>query len=98
MGGYGIHTSRLKVVANADSLGVALMGDGDVGSDAGTVWRPSPGKRGAFLHARLVATGGRGVRVRRLGGNRAGEIRLTRLLRDEAASAEEMAGEAGRPD
>jgi hypothetical protein len=36
------------------------------------------------------------VRVRRLGGNRAGEIRLTRFLRNEAVTAGEMAAEAGR--
>lgn len=33
--------------------------------------------------------------MRRLGGNRAGEIRLTRLLRNEAFSCEEMLAEAG---
>lgn len=48
------------------------------------------------MHARLVETGGRGVRVRRLGGDRAGEIRLTRLLRNEAVTTEEMSVEAGR--
>jgi len=67
------------------------MKDGD---DAGAVWRPSTGKRGAFLHARLVVLGGRGVRVRRLGGDRAGEIRLTRFLRNDAVTIEEMAGTA----
>jgi len=34
--------------------------------------------------------------VRRLGGNRAGELRLTRLLRNEAFSCEEMLAEAAR--
>jgi hypothetical protein len=34
--------------------------------------------------------------VRRLGGNRAGEVRLTRLLRNEAFSCEEMLAEAAR--
>jgi hypothetical protein len=34
--------------------------------------------------------------VRRLGGNRAGEVRLTRLLRNEAFSCEEMLSEAAR--
>jgi len=48
------------------------------------------------LHGRLVATGGRGVRVRRLGGDRAGEIRLTRLLRNDAVTVEAMSEEAGR--
>jgi hypothetical protein len=48
------------------------------------------------LHARLVALGGRGVRIRRLGGDRAGEIRLTRLLRNEAVTTEAISAEAGR--
>lgn len=46
--------------------------------------------------SRLVATGGARVRVRRLGSDRAGEIRLTRLLRNEAVTAEAMVAEAGR--
>jgi hypothetical protein len=36
------------------------------------------------------------LRVRRLGGDRAGEIRLTRFLRNDAVTIEEMLGEAGR--
>jgi hypothetical protein len=47
------------------------------------------------LHARLMASGGDGVCVRRLGGDRAGEIRLTRFLRNEAVTAEEMFATAG---
>lgn len=43
---------------------------------------------------RLIASGGRKLRVRRLGGNRAGEMRLTRLLRNEAFSCGEMLAEA----
>jgi hypothetical protein len=46
------------------------------------------------LHARLVEAGGKGVRVRRLGADRAGEIRLTRFLRNEAVSIEEMTSAA----
>jgi hypothetical protein len=38
--------------------------------------------------------GGRRVRVRRLGGDRAGEIRLTRLLRNAAVTPEAMVAEA----
>jgi hypothetical protein len=48
------------------------------------------------LQARLVEVGCRGVRVRRLGGGRAGEIRLTRLLRNAAVTPEEMAQTAGQ--
>lgn len=42
------------------------------------------------MHARLVATGGAAVRVRRLGGSRAGEIRITRFLRNAAVTVAEM--------
>jgi hypothetical protein len=48
------------------------------------------------LHARLVALGGRGLRIRRLGATRAGEIRLTRFLRNGAVSPEAMLAEAAR--
>lgn len=43
-----------------------------------------------MLHARLVAVGSRGVSVRRLGQSRAGEIRITRFLRNDAVSIAEM--------
>jgi hypothetical protein len=46
------------------------------------------------LLRRLVESGGSGVCVRRLGGTRAGEIRLTRFLRNPAVGVEEMVGEA----
>ena len=62
---------------------------------AGTVRGSSPGKRGAFLLERLVATAGRPARVRALGGARRGEIQLTRLLRSEAVRPGEMIEVAG---
>jgi hypothetical protein len=62
---------------------------------AGTVRGSSPGKRGAFLLERLVATAGRPARVRALGGARRGEIQLTRLLRSEAVTPGEMIEVAG---
>jgi hypothetical protein len=43
----------------------------------------------------MVEVGGRALRVRRLGGNRAGEIRITRFLRNPAVTTEEMLAEAG---
>lgn len=46
------------------------------------------------MHARLVQMGGRGLCVRRLGGSRAGEIRLTRFLRNQAVSCQDMLAEA----
>jgi len=42
----------------------------------------------------LVESGGRKLRIRRLGGDRAGEMRLTRFLRNEAVTLEEMLREA----
>ncbi len=44
--------------------------------------------------ARLVSHGARGVRVRRLGGDRAGEIRFTRFLRNPAVTVDEMTADA----
>lgn len=45
---------------------------------------------------RLLALGGQAIRVRRLGGGRAGEVRLTRFLRNPAVSVDEMVEEAAR--
>lgn len=42
------------------------------------------------MHERLVESGACGVRVRRLGRDRAGEIRITRFLRNPAVSVAEM--------
>jgi hypothetical protein len=80
---------------SSDSLQAEARERGDGDCWTGAVWRPPPGKRGAFLLDRLVATGGEGVRVRRLGGDRAGEIRLTRFVRNEAVTFEEMFAFAG---
>jgi hypothetical protein len=49
---------------------------------------------GAFLLGRLVEVGGEALRVRRLGGNRAGEMRITRFLRNPAVTVDEMFAEA----
>lgn len=53
-------------------------------------WGQTPGKRGAFLHERLVAHGGKGVSVRLLGGDRAGEMRITRFLHNPKVTPGEM--------
>lgn len=45
------------------------------------------------MHRRLVEVGQRGVAVRSLGGDRAGEIRLTRFLRNDKVSVAEMMSE-----
>src|SRR3546814_3587739 len=49
-----------------------------------SVRRRAAAKRGVFLHRRLVEVGQRGVAVRSLGGNRAGEMRSTRFLRNRS--------------
>ena len=64
------------------------------GFELGRFWGSAAGKRGADLLGRLVSHGARGVRVRRLGGDRAGEIRFTRFLRNPAVTFEEMTGAA----
>src|SRR5262249_20684599 len=51
------------------------------------------GKRGAYLHGMLVARPG--PSVRRLGRTRAGEMRITRLLRNPSVTVEEMSRHAG---
>lgn len=78
-------------MTGSDSVGVGDSEGAGHGEDwTRPVWRPSVGKRGAFLHQRLVEAGGRGVRVRRLGGDRAGEIRLFRFLHNCAVTVGEM--------
>jgi hypothetical protein len=71
-----------------------VRGIGHGGAGAGAVWRSPPGKRGAFLHSRLVEVGGNGVSVRRLGKDRAGEIRIWRFLHNDAVTVDEMVATA----
>lgn len=47
------------------------------------------------MHRRLVEVGQRGISVRSLGGARAGEIRLTRFLRNAKVTVGEIVAEAG---
>ncbi len=49
---------------------------------------------GSFLHARLVEDCAHGISVRRLGQDRAGEMRLTRFLHNDAVTFEEMVATA----
>ena len=56
----------------------------------GSVRRSAPGKRGVDFLARLVTVGQAGISVRRVGGNRAGEMRFTRFLRNRRVRPEEM--------
>jgi hypothetical protein len=57
---------------------------------AGSIWRRAAGKRGAFLHERLAAHGGKGVSVRALGGGRAGEMRIARFLHNDKVTTQAM--------
>ena len=43
------------------------------------------------MHAQLVASGGRGISVRSLGGSRAGEMQIRRFVHNDAVSIAEMA-------
>ena len=60
-------------------------------------------RAGDFLHDRLVKHGPRGISVRRLGGSRAGEVRIGRFLRNGEVTVEKIveqaaAGTASRID
>jgi hypothetical protein len=70
--------------------------DGPGGNDGepGAVWRPPPGKKGALLLARLVEAGQGGIRIRPLGGNRAGEVGFGRFLRNPRVTSEEIVSTA----
>src|SRR5260370_27394772 len=79
-----------------DSVGQLLI-RGRVANGWGGIWtgavrRPPPGKRGAILHAALVARPC--SCVRRLAGTRAREIQFTRFLRNASVTATEMAAHA----
>ena len=47
-------------------------------------------KSGVFLLERLLETGEQGIRIRPLGGDRAGEVRIGRFLRNPSVMPEEM--------
>jgi DDE family transposase len=94
--GYDIHTLLLNTPQVSDSLRLLSCGRVGDGYRAWAVWRPSAGKGGAYLLSRLIGSAGRKLRVRRLGGNRAGEIRLTRFLRNPEVTPAEMLGEAAQ--
>jgi hypothetical protein len=87
------HIFRGRALPNpaiSDSILVSIRGDQRDVDQPGPFWRRTPGKRGAFLLESLLAAGQSGVCVRRLGGGRAGEIRLTRFLRNHRVTPAEM--------
>ena len=62
---------------------------------AGAVWLTAAWKKGGVPGTLVWSRrAGAGFGVRRLGASRAGEIRLTRFLRNPAVTVEEMAAEA----
>ena len=89
-----MHTSRaaaeLQNPAAFDSLWASIRGSQSDADEPGPFRRPSPAKRGEFLLGRLLSRGQSGVRVRHLGGNRAGELRITRFLRSRHVTPREM--------
>src|ERR1700684_3489554 len=86
--------SALRRGAFSASLAVSQCRRKRNEAHAGAVWRSSPGTRGAFLLDRLVALGQNGVRVRPLGGDRAGEVRLGRFLHNPRVTPSEMVATA----
>src|SRR3974390_336057 len=93
-----MHTSfglgSCAISSGSDSLRVATtwsMGDG---SGAGTVRRSPAAKRGDFVFQRLTCGGIGAVRVRKLGGDRAGELRVGRFLRNARVTPSEMTATA----
>src|SRR6266853_5109404 len=92
-----MHTSPnalLRRVALSESMMLSRHSGGRNGRQFGAVRRPAPGKRGACLLARLVCVGQSGISVRRVGGNRAGEMRFTRFLRNRRVRPDEMVATA----
>ena len=51
-------------------------------------------RSGGFLHERLVRHGPRGISIRRLGGNRAGEVRIGRFLRNDKVTVKKIVNQA----
>ena len=51
-------------------------------------------RSGGFLHERLVRHGPRGISIRRLGGNRAGEVRIGRFLRNDKVTVKKIVEQA----
>jgi hypothetical protein len=98
-GPYDIHTS-VNACAMGEVLtrwGESILG-GRHGAGVRPVWGRAPGKRGVFLHARLVACGGKGASVGKLGGDRAGEMRISRFLHNRRVTAQENRGDGGGAD
>jgi hypothetical protein len=96
--GYDIHTSRIRRSCLLKGQLIPCWGDSlfrrrgwnwDWGGSA-----TDGSKKGAFLHGRLIAYGGKGISVRQLGGGRAGEMRITRFLHNPKVSVSEMVAAA----
>ena len=91
---YRMHTSARHVLLRPVGVSNSMTATGNReisdGVEPGTVWAPAPGKKGAFLPRRLVEVGMGGVRLRPLGGDRAGEVGLGRFLRNPTVTPDEI--------
>ena len=82
--------TRLRRGLFSDSMGFDVIRSVSDARWAGAVWRPPAAKRGVFLLSQLVARCDGGVRVRALGIDRAGEVRLWRFLHNQRVTPAEM--------
>lgn len=67
-----------------------MIREHDDGTDAGPVWRRAAAKKGGHLLERLIEGGQNGIRIRPLGGDRAGEVGIGRFLRNPRVTKEEI--------
>ena len=65
-----------------------------MGSDEAVFGDRRVDRSGGFLHERLVRYGPRGISIRRLGGSRAGEVRIGRFLRNDKVTVEKIVDQA----
>ncbi|HEY0183698.1 MAG TPA: IS4 family transposase, partial [Rhodopila sp.] len=80
----------LRLGRTSDSMMVAVIREHRDGTQPGAVWRRAPAKKGARLLGRLIEAGQNGIRIRPLGGNRAGEVGFGRLLRNPRVTPAEI--------
>ena len=95
---YDVHTSLavllLRNPAEYDSIPPSILGSISHVDEPGPLRRSAPGKRGAFLLESLLSASQSGISVRRLGEDRAGEIRIRRFLDNRKVNPQEMVATA----
>lgn len=89
-----MHTSPcappLRLGRTSDSMPGTVIREHGYGDQPGAVRRRAPAKKGARLLGRLIEAGQNGIRIRPLGGNRAGEVGFGRLLRNPRVTPAEI--------